>query len=71
MDPIDSSQFFYIIGWESLAIVYIIIVIVYPLKAYISELIGKKYLILGSLYSFLYGLSITTLFFVWPLYSII
>lgn len=64
LDQIDTSiQLFDYGKFLTLWISYVCLYMTYPLKEFIRNKIG-------SLYSFLFALSFLTLFFIWPLYSL-
>lgn len=65
LDPINTSTILdSYLGLLSLWGTYVLGYCVYPLKEFIRSKIG-------SLYSFLYGLSFATLFVIWPAYSLL
>jgi hypothetical protein len=69
-DPVNVIMFQYL-GYLSLMIVYLYLVLVYPIKGVITQTIGYFFIILGSLYGYLYGLSFIVLLGLWPLYCIV
>jgi hypothetical protein len=64
LDPVISLDTYYYLGYLSLVLVFVFSIIVYPLKSLIQSRIG-------SLYSYLYALSVISLLGLWPFYSIL
>jgi len=63
--PIDTStSMFDYLGYLTLVPIFVLLVLVYPLKEYIRKNAG-------SLYSYIYGLGLTLILYLWPLYSFI
>lgn len=63
--PVDNSiQIFEYLGYLSLVFIFVLLVMIYPLKEYIRNTVG-------SLYSYVYGLALTLILYLWPLYSFI
>lgn len=65
MMPVDPSTLvFSYLGYMSLGFIFVLLLLIYPIKEYIRNAAG-------SLYSYIYGLSMTLILYLWPLYSFI
>lgn len=65
MMPVDPSTLVYsYLGYLSLGFIFVLLLLIYPIKEYIRNTAG-------SLYSYIYGLSMTLILYLWPLYSFI
>lgn len=63
--PIDTSTLVInYLGYLTLVPIMILLILIYPIKEYIRNNAG-------SLYSYIYGLSLTLILYLWPLYSFI
>ena len=63
--PVDTAtSIFNYMGYLSLVPIYVFLLIIYPIKEYIRNTIG-------SFYSYIYGISVTLILYLWPLYSFI
>lgn len=63
--PVDpTTSLFSYLGYMSLGFIFVLLLLIYPIKEYIRNSAG-------SLYSYIYGLSMTLILYLWPLYSFI
>jgi hypothetical protein len=63
--PLNTGDAIYnYMGYLSLVPIFVLLVLIYPLKEFIRNLAG-------ALYSYVYALALTLILYLWPLYSLI
>ena len=65
MMPLDTTaNFFSYLGYLSLVPIFVFLILIYPVKEFIRNSVG-------AIYSYVYGLAITLILYLWPFYSLI
>jgi len=63
--PVDTTtQIFAYMGYLTLIPIFLLLLLIYPLKEYIRSNAG-------SIYSYVFALSVTLILYLWPIYSFI
>ena len=63
--PLETgTNIFNYLGYLSLAPMLLLLILIYPLKEFIRNSIG-------AIYSYVYGLAITLILYLWPFYSFV
>lgn len=65
MMPLNTGEnIFNYLGYLSLVPIFVLMLLIYPMKEFIRNSIG-------AIYSYVYGLAITLILYLWPFYSFI